>query len=126
MDVDIISGWPRCIHGRHDTQRGVENLQINFILNLSAPAGPRYRYYGDADEIPRDISVEGDCITQMGLHHGTLQIRGEHRSYTSITSLIHITGRIWCSFILDLYYFVQTSSFYSVILVGTTLCFQYS
>lgn len=91
MDVDKAQDRPRCIDGRQDTERGVENLQIDLILYLGAPAGPRYCYYGDADEIPGDVGVEGDCITQMGLHHGTLRIRGEDRSYAS---QIHITGRM--------------------------------
>lgn len=78
--------WPWCINGSHDAERGVENLEVNFILHLSAPAGPRYRHYGDTNQVSRDVRVEGDDIAQMGLNHCTLKIRAER--YSNITELV--------------------------------------
>ena len=76
LNRDTVWDWPGSVDGRHDAERGVENLEVDFVLNLGAPAGPRQRHYGDADEIPGDIGVEGDGVAQVGLNHGTLSNRG--------------------------------------------------
>lgn len=59
----------------HDAERGVEHLQVHFILNLRAPAGSRYGHYGNTDEVPRDVRVQSDDVAQVGLDHRTLRSR---------------------------------------------------
>lgn len=63
----------RSVDRSHDAERGVENLQVHFILNLCTPAGSRYRHYGNADEVPRDVRVQSDDVAQVGLDHRTLR-----------------------------------------------------
>lgn len=71
------TGWTLDSHGSVDgsrhAQRGVENLQVHFVLNLRAPAGSWYGYYGNADEVPRDVRVQSDDVAQVGLDHRTLR-----------------------------------------------------
>lgn len=69
----------------HDAERGVEHLQVHFILNLRAPAGSRYGHYGNADEVPRDVRVQSDDVAEVGLDHRTLRSRVHPQSLINLT-----------------------------------------
>lgn len=68
--ASLDSHWS--VDRSHQAERGVEHLQVHFILHLRAPAGSRYGHYGDADEEPGDVRVQRDDVAQVGLDHRTL------------------------------------------------------